>query len=211
MGTYIYRIQTKARKLKTVGSAVGRSEINLLKYAGKVSSWSSEREEKINRMIMARLENVWEGRAAPDFYAMGYENGYNVYSNWLDGVIETEDTDAGMVFMCFEGYIKDEGKSPVFEKWFHMDIDVSDMAKYLGVSDLCNLSSQYRHRVYHAFGGTCMDYSKGGFLNVSHYRTGEYATRKSFVRLSGKTQADLNRAIEAIAMSDFVLKAPEQR
>src|SRR6478752_1131748 len=107
MAAYFYNLLTRTKKVRTQTGA--KVEMNVLKFGYKDCWDGAPRKQKL---LEARLENLWAVRDAPKYVVNDFDDGtnysgtgdnYPVYVMWTKGVVTI--SDAGDDRRVIGGYL----------------------------------------------------------------------------------------------------------
>ena len=119
MGTYIYHLTTKSRRVK-VGDQ--RVHVYLLAFAGKDTS-RVDRWTKLRDARLSHLESAWGGRPFPKYVANGeFADGAEVYTDWPSTGVESSKFPSIAIIetptlATFAGYLRADGARFRLEPW----------------------------------------------------------------------------------------------
>lgn len=105
MGVYVYYLTTTKRTFMVDGEP---KTVHLLKYAYKDSF---DGPPKKMLMMEGRLQNIWAGRAAPEYFTTSFEDRSPVFAGWHQGQIFLSDGSFGREYYPDVGYIYGDGKN----------------------------------------------------------------------------------------------------
>jgi hypothetical protein len=132
LGTYIYHLTTKSRRIAVDGAP---KDFYLLKYARK-DSFYKDRYSRLCDARAAKLEYAWAVRDFPEYVVQGeFEDGAVVYTNWPGHVnsdtgkphspcVEIVETPSSALLA---GFLRTHGKRLRFEKWHTIERSFPDL------------------------------------------------------------------------------------